>query len=518
MSYLNDPREMAIRPESGVTLEEDNRYEEMWHWGAHVLDLCGLPVEEYMKPMTVNTNGGGGESGGNTGTTNPSYTLKFVLDGTTKKTYSLEEGAPIPEVSGEKEGYDFSGWKDASGNTPTTMPASNLTLYGVNTIKKFTLKFSVDGEELADYEQEVEWGKKVTNVPASAKTGYTFSGWEPAIPATIKQDYTFVGTFTKKSYTVTFNVSGAQQTATFEYGDAIEYPATDSKEGYVICGWTPYYETMPDTQNLVFNAVLSAIPYTVMFLVDDGEDMDHEIVAEYTLTFGQTIPTVELPSKQGYSFSNWSADTQIVGNKMPSTNVNFFTKKTTNNYTLNYYIDGVQDGASVTLPYGSVFTPREKFEKEGYTVTDWVFTPALDEVPQELGGGVAMPYNNVSATCQTSINSYNVTIKCGNEVLYEGQLEYGSSVTSLIPEGYTYSGSVTTVPAENIELEVSINSYDVTVNLSGKAPFTLTLEYGSDIKSAVEDYIETNYANELVGHHIETNIPNGATVPAGNVS
>lgn len=65
--YLNDPREMAIRPESGVTLEEDNRVETMYHWGAKVLDLCGLPVEEYMKPMTVNTNGGGDSGGGSGG-------------------------------------------------------------------------------------------------------------------------------------------------------------------------------------------------------------------------------------------------------------------------------------------------------------------------------------------------------------------------------------------------------------------------------------------------------------------
>lgn len=67
--YLNDPREMAIRPESGVTLEEDNRYETMYHWGAKVLDLCELPVDEYMKPMTVITNGGGGGGGSDTGDT-----------------------------------------------------------------------------------------------------------------------------------------------------------------------------------------------------------------------------------------------------------------------------------------------------------------------------------------------------------------------------------------------------------------------------------------------------------------
>ena len=60
-NYINDPREMAIRPESGVTLEEDNRVETMYHWGAKVLDLCDLPVEEYMKPMTVITKGGGGD-------------------------------------------------------------------------------------------------------------------------------------------------------------------------------------------------------------------------------------------------------------------------------------------------------------------------------------------------------------------------------------------------------------------------------------------------------------------------
>lgn len=52
-NYLNDPREMAIRPESGVTLEEDNRVETMYHNGPMVLDLCGLPVEEYMKPMKI---------------------------------------------------------------------------------------------------------------------------------------------------------------------------------------------------------------------------------------------------------------------------------------------------------------------------------------------------------------------------------------------------------------------------------------------------------------------------------
>lgn len=56
--YENDPREEQIRPESGITLESDNRVEEMYHWGAHITDLCDLPVEEYMKnPWIDNSDG-----------------------------------------------------------------------------------------------------------------------------------------------------------------------------------------------------------------------------------------------------------------------------------------------------------------------------------------------------------------------------------------------------------------------------------------------------------------------------
>lgn len=56
-SYITDPRERCIIPESGITLEEDNRFETMYHWGAKILDLCEMSVEEYMAPMTVNIDG-----------------------------------------------------------------------------------------------------------------------------------------------------------------------------------------------------------------------------------------------------------------------------------------------------------------------------------------------------------------------------------------------------------------------------------------------------------------------------
>lgn len=127
-SYLNDPREMAIRPESGITLEEDNRVEPMYHWGAMVLDLCGLPVEEYMKPMPVNvvsggTGGGGGDDSGTT------YNLTYKVSGNTYATQQYHYGDTIvpPEDPEVPEGYVFRGWD----GLPSTMPKRSVTVNAI---------------------------------------------------------------------------------------------------------------------------------------------------------------------------------------------------------------------------------------------------------------------------------------------------------------------------------------------------------------------------------------------------
>lgn len=99
MDYLNDPREMQICPQSGVTWEEDNRVETMYHWGPMILDLCNLPVEEYMKPMTVITISSGGTPSSGGGST----TLYFgtQLSGSTPSFDSTESF----DVSDTTAGY-----------------------------------------------------------------------------------------------------------------------------------------------------------------------------------------------------------------------------------------------------------------------------------------------------------------------------------------------------------------------------------------------------------------------------
>ena len=45
--YLGDPRESQVDYEAHATWEADNRVEDMYQWGAQILDLCDLPPEEY---------------------------------------------------------------------------------------------------------------------------------------------------------------------------------------------------------------------------------------------------------------------------------------------------------------------------------------------------------------------------------------------------------------------------------------------------------------------------------------
>lgn len=67
-----------------------------------------------------------------TDTTTPlqSYTLTYIVDGETYKTYKIQQGTTItPEAAPLKDGYTFSGWS----GIPTTMPAKDVTVTGTFT-------------------------------------------------------------------------------------------------------------------------------------------------------------------------------------------------------------------------------------------------------------------------------------------------------------------------------------------------------------------------------------------------
>lgn len=494
MSYINDPREMAFSPESGVILEQDNRHEEKYHWGAMIVDLCDLPVEEYMKPMTVICLGSGGGEVPDT-----TYTLKFVIDGVTVAQESLKSGDSIPfSINAEKDGRNFLGWY--YGNTQYTegalMPSKSLTLTAKYSCDvKFI--FVIDGveEEVSAY--TVNYNSKPASIPSTSKDGYKFLGWEPSITKEVKEHTVFKATFEAIIYSVTWNgYTDGPLKQEYKYGDTMITPVAPEKEGYTFKNWD---KTIPSivTNNLTFNAVFEVNKYKVTYNIN----WNNEIIpyTSFTVNYGSSIPTTNIPTEKGYSFSKW--ESSYTGNTVPAFDIEFTSVKSVNSYKLGYYVNNnlVKEES---YNYLATITPYEYVPEEGYTATEWTGLPE----------NLIMPYNNVSAYCTTEIMKFTVTFtdQNGNILSVKENVPYGTKFDTIlptIPEGYEYvfDESINGVVKENvnIEVQVSIGKYRVFIN--GES---VLMEYNTNIR----EYVETNYKPEE-GYNLNiTNITH-ETVP-----
>ena len=84
---------------------------------------------------------------------------------------------------------------------PETMPIGGLAVKAQWVINKYTLTYVIDGQEYS--KSEVEYNATITQLDDPVREGYTFSGWSE-IPATMPaHDVEVTGSFTVNSYTLT---------------------------------------------------------------------------------------------------------------------------------------------------------------------------------------------------------------------------------------------------------------------------------------------------------------------------
>ena len=223
-----------------------------------------------------------------------SYSLKYVVDGKTFRTETLEFGTKIvPEAEPTKEGYTFSGWSEI----PETMPAHDVTVNGSFSINSYTLEYIVDGEVYKTI--TLEFGTAITPEAEPTKEGYTFSGWSE-IPETMPaHDVTVNGSFSVNSYTLEYIVDGeVYKTISLEFGTAITPEAEPTKEGYTFSGWSEIPETMP-AHDVTVTGEFSVNIHKVTWKIDG------ETIAETEVEYGEIIVEPEVPIKEGYEFEGW---------------------------------------------------------------------------------------------------------------------------------------------------------------------------------------------------------------------
>ena len=356
------------------------------------------------------------------------HRLTFISEGDTVMTVMQDYASTIvPPANPEKEGYSFSKWTPALA---TTMPDNPLTYTAEFTINEYTMKFVVDGKTIR--EAVLEYGKNIPVPNTPTKEGFTFDGWDPAVPATVPgRDMTFTAQWKRNKYLVTFVSEGEIiKSDSVEYEATIPLPDNPTKKGYSFAAWSPEVAEKMPAANVTYTAQFAINQYTIKFVADE------EILLTRTLDYGAAIIVPRAPDKEGYTFAGWDPE---VPETVPDSNVVFTAQYTPNKYLATFISEGVVL-KSDSVTYLTTIVPPTNPEKEGYTFAGW--DPVIPEM---------MPAHDVTYTAQFTINQYKMTFVFGNgaEDVVKTQ-DYGTALTA--PDdpaktGFTFKGWDPAVPA-----------------------------------------------------------------------
>ena len=281
------------------------------------------------------------------------YTVTYVVDDKrTTQQVEFDTEVTLPAPPAEKAGYKFDRW-EVSGAVMTdskfTMPDNNVTITAKWTANRYTITFDTDGGS-AVAAMTQDYGTAVTAPAAPAKTGYTFDGWEPALPAKMPLNGLHVkAKWTVNQYTITFNTDGGSDVAamTQDYGTAVTAPANPTKTGYTFAGWdTTIPATMP-ANHMTIKAKWKANTYSITYELDGGTMSSQPA----THTYGAAT-TISNPTKVGYDFAGWQIDGTNMGTNLTLGATNYtaditltatWKAGTTTKYTVKHYQQNAND-------------------------------------------------------------------------------------------------------------------------------------------------------------------------------
>ena len=183
------------------------------------------------------------------------YTIAFDTAGGSEiapitQDYGTNITAPADPT---RKGYTFKGWDK---EIPETMPAENITVKAQWEINQYTIAFDTNGgSEIAPITQD--YGTEITAPDNPTREGYTFIGWDRDIPEIMPaENITVTAQWEINRYTITFDTAGGSEIAsiTQDYGTNITAPADPTREGYTFIGWDKAIPTTMPAENITVTA------------------------------------------------------------------------------------------------------------------------------------------------------------------------------------------------------------------------------------------------------------------------
>ena len=438
-----------------------------------------------------------------------------------KTTKTLSIGSILDVLAPTLTGHDFKGWSNKPNGEVLYEPGSTyndnyaIKLYTIFELSKYDINFELNGGTGTFTTIQKTYGEDI-QLPSTipSKTGYTFKGWssnnkdieyQAGEPFSLNEDTTLYAIWEANTYTVVYNgngsTAGSMTNSTHTYDIAKNLTANGFSRAYTVTFNHNYTGSTNTTRTATYtfknwntNAAGTGTTYT------NSESVTNLATSGTFNLYAQwnSASVTYVPTRTGYTFGGWYAETGCTTNKAgtngvftPTSNITLYAKWTPNTYTVAYNGNGSTAG-SMTNSTHTYDTAKNltanAYTKTGYSFSGWA-TSANGNVAYTNGQSVTnlATSGTVTLYAKWTINSYILTINpnggtwSNSTATQTAKQNYGTTKTVANPTrtGYTFGGWTTSGTCNLSVTTFTYGAGDCTITANW-TPNTYTVVYNGN--------------------------------------
>ena len=413
----------------------------------------------------------------------------------------------------------YSGFDSPATQSEAILADGSLVIEYRYDRKSFTLTWEVNGgDALVDngYTRgSVKFGAEITAPANPTWTGYTFTEWQPEVPATMPaNNLTLVAQWTEYGETP-YTVKHFKQNLDLTYN--AEPDAIDNLKGKTNASVTPGVKTFtgfsaPATQtanilsdgSLVIEYRYTRNTYNLSWDANGG-DLGSGF-SNGAILFDDDI-TAPVPTREGYGFNNWDG---TVPAKMPANDLSFkaqWIPNTNTAYVVKHYQQNIDDDEFTLVETENLTGTSDAKVTPAVIAYEGFTAPTPEEVTIAADGSLVVVY-------EYTRDKYQLTWNAGEGTLVDngytrGSVKFGKQI--LAPANPTWRGHTfqhwdktipTNMPADDLTLTAqwTTDTYTgITFKTEDATEGKVTVDPDKDSYTFGESVTITAEANE--GYH-----------------
>ena len=260
-----------------------------------------------------------------------------------------------------------------------------------------------------------------------SRTGYTFLGWEPALPDSIPPyDITYTAQWQVNSYALSFDSDGgtAVDTIVQNYDTALVPPADPVLTGHLFAGWMPALPDSIPPHDAHYVAMWQRCDYTLQFDTDGGNAL-----SPLRSPYGAALVPPSPPQREGFNFLGWEPQ---IPTYMPASDLTCKARWERAEFTLTFDANQGSSVTAISQLYDTPITPPEPPVRHGYIFCGW--QPPLPE---------RMPAASITHHAVWEAQQFLVRYFVGDSLVHQDSVAFEAPIPPFTPtlsETYVWKG------------------------------------------------------------------------------